>query len=282
MNRGAVFAGDIGPFYRRTYTVMGDAVNLAARLMAQLEPAGPAESTRPVTCSTRSKTTFETTELEPFRVKGRSEPVRAWSVGRAQGSRTRPAEEQRLPLTGRNAELGVIRKAFASARSGEGRLVDVVGEAGIGKTRLLEALRDAAAGFRKLHATCEAYTASTPYAVWRELLRESMGFGRDDADTDIAERLRGEVAASAPDLMPWLPLIAIASASRSNPRRKSTCLPRRTDGPGCRRWSGNFSRPSCLNARWSRSRTRTTWTRLRRIFSRISPARSAPARGFSP
>ena len=209
VNRGAVFAGDIGPFYRRTYTVMGDAVNLAARLMAQLEPAVPAAIYATGDVLARSKTTFETTELEPFTVKGKSEPVRAWSVGRAQGSRTRPAEEQRLPLTGRNAELGVIRKAFTSARSGEGRLVDVVGEAGVGKTRLLEALRDAAAGFRKLHASCEAYTASTPYAVWRELLRESMGFGRDDADTDIAERLRGEVAARAPDLMPWLPLIAI-------------------------------------------------------------------------
>ncbi len=209
VNRGPVFAGDIGPFYRRTYTVMGDAVNLAARLMAQLEPAVPAAIYATGDVLARSKTTFETTELEAFTVKGKSEPVRAWSVGRAQGSRTRPAEEQRLPLTGRNAELGVIRKAFTSARSGEGRLVDVVGEAGVGKTRLLEALRDAAAGFRKLHASCEAYTASTPYAVWRELLRESMGFGRDDADTDIAERLRGEVAARAPDLMPWFPLIAI-------------------------------------------------------------------------
>ena len=115
---------------------------------------------------------------------------------------------QRLPLTGRNAELGVIRKAFASARSGAGRLIEVIGDAGIGKTRLLEALRDGAAGFNKQHATCEAYTSSIPYVVWRELLREMLGFGRDTPSADIVERIRAEVAAKAPDLTPWLPLLA--------------------------------------------------------------------------
>jgi class 3 adenylate cyclase len=63
VNRGAVFAGDIGPSYRRTYTVMGDAVNLAARIMAKAEP-GQVYATADVL--ERSNTTFDTTELEPF------------------------------------------------------------------------------------------------------------------------------------------------------------------------------------------------------------------------
>lgn len=207
VHRGAVFAGDIGPPYRRTYTVMGDAVNLTARLMAKAEP-GQIYATGDVL--ERSTTQFETTKLEPFGVKGKTEPVQAWSVGRAQSSTARQVSSQRLPLTGRNVEMGVIRKAFASARSGAGRLIEIVGDSGIGKTRLLEALRDAAAGLNKQHATCEAYTASTPYAVWRELLREYMKFGRDDPETVIAERLREEVIKHAPDLAPWVPLIAIA------------------------------------------------------------------------
>ncbi len=114
---------------------------------------------------------------------------------------------QKLPLTGRNVELGVIRKAFTSARSGSGRLIELVGDSGIGKTRLLEALRDAAAGFNKQQATCEAYTASIPYVVWRELLREMLGFGRDIPEAEVQERVRAEVAAKAPDLEPWLPLL---------------------------------------------------------------------------
>jgi class 3 adenylate cyclase/tetratricopeptide (TPR) repeat protein len=204
-HRGAVFAGDIGPAYRRTYTVMGDAVNLTARLMAKAEP-GSILATADIL--DRSETQFETTRLEPFMVKGKAAPVEAWSVGPAKGSKTRQVSLQKLPLTGRNAELGAIRKAFVSAKGGAGRLIEVVGEAGMGKTRLLEALRDAAAGFRKLQVACEAYTSSTPYAVWREFMRELMEFGRDDPDTAIIDRARTEIASHAPELDAWLPLIA--------------------------------------------------------------------------
>ena len=220
-HRGAVFAGDIGPAYRRTYTVMGDAVNLTARLMAKAD-AGSIYATADLL--DRSDTHFDTVRLEPFSVKGKAAPVQAWSVGAAKGSKTRHVSLQKLPLTGRNAELGVIRKAFVSARGGAGRLIDVVGEAGMGKSRLLEALRDAATGFRKIEATCEAYTASTPYAVWRELLRELMEFGRDDPDTAVVERVRGELAAKAPELMPWLPLIAMTLGIELEPTPEMAML----------------------------------------------------------
>jgi len=207
VNRGAVFAGDIGPVYRRTYTVMGDAVNLAARLMAKAEPGLIYASADVLD---RSNTLFETTELEPFSVKGKAQPIRAWTVGRARGSRTRQVALQALPLIGRAAELGVMRDALAGARSGMGRLIEIVGESGIGKTRLLQALRDETTGFRQFHVVCEAYTASLPYSVWRELLRGMLGFGRDDSDAVVAQRLCEAVTAQAPDLAPWLPLIGIA------------------------------------------------------------------------
>ena len=86
VHRGAVFAGDIGPAYRRSYTVMGDAVNLTARLMAKAEP-GHIYATADIL--DRATTLFASTKLEPFAVKGKAEPVQAWSVGRAEGSRTR-------------------------------------------------------------------------------------------------------------------------------------------------------------------------------------------------
>lgn len=207
VHRGAVFAGDIGPSYRRTYTVMGDAVNLAARLMAKAA-RGTIYATADVL--DRSNTLFETTAIEPFAVKGKAEPVKAWSVGRATGSRTRQVTQQRLPLTGRNAELAVVRKALAGARGGNGQLVEVVGEAGIGKTRLLEAMHDAAMGYRKIRATCEAYTSTTPYAVWHELLREVLELGRDESDEAVEQRLRDVAAVRAPELAPWIPLVGAA------------------------------------------------------------------------
>ena len=88
------------------------------------------------------------------------------------------------------------------------------GEPGVGKTRLLEAMRDAAIGFKKLHNTCEAYTSSTPYAVWRELLREMLEIPRDAPDADVEAALRAVVAEKAPDLEPWLPLVATAFGLR--------------------------------------------------------------------
>ncbi|MFO1303254.1 MAG: adenylate/guanylate cyclase domain-containing protein [Burkholderiales bacterium] len=207
VNRGAIFAGDIGPFYRRTYTVMGDVVNLAARLMAKA-PVGRIYATADVL--DRSNTLFGTTALAPFMVKGKSKPIAAWDVGDAMGSRTRQSTLEVLPLTGRDAEIATLREALSEARAGKGHAFEIVGEAGVGKSRLVNAVRDEAGDFTRLHAVCEAYTASKPYAVWQELLRELNGIARDMPEDAVAERLRSIVAERTPALMPWLPLIAIA------------------------------------------------------------------------
>jgi len=207
INKGPVFSGEIGPDYRRTYTVMGDAVNLAARAMAKAEP-GQVLATAGVLDASRTR--FDLVELEPFHVKGKAKPVHAWSVGPPIGSRAREESLVDLPLVGRDEELEVLRTALESARDGRATLVDIVGEQGIGKSRLLKQLHEDAEGFTTLHATCEAYSASTAYAVWRELLRELLGIGWEDPDHVVAERLLVEVAHRTPDLTPWVPLIAVA------------------------------------------------------------------------
>jgi class 3 adenylate cyclase/tetratricopeptide (TPR) repeat protein len=207
VNRGAIFAGDIGPFYRRTYTVMGDVVNLAARLMAKAPP-GRVYATAEVL--DRSNTVFEASALEPFTVKGKARPVTAWDVGKATGSRTLHGTLQALPLTGRDGEIAVLREALAAAREGHGHAFEIVGEAGVGKSRLASALREEATGVLCLHAVCEAYTASTPYAVWQEVLRELVGIARGETEEAVAARVRDIVATRCPELLPWLPLVAIA------------------------------------------------------------------------
>jgi class 3 adenylate cyclase/tetratricopeptide (TPR) repeat protein len=206
VNRGPVFAGDVGPPYRRTYTVMGDAVNLAARLMAK---AGPGELYATSDVLDVSATRFDTTELEPFSVKGKARPVKAWSVGPAIGSRRRDAESRRYPLLGRADELGVLLDAAASATAGRGRFVDLAGEAGIGKTRLMEEMRERVSGLTVFHATADAYRAATPYSVWRELMRQALDLAWEAPDDVVIERLLDVIARVDADLEPWLPLLAV-------------------------------------------------------------------------
>ena len=115
INRGHVFAGDFGPSFRRTFSVKGDAINLAARVMGKAAP-GQALATTEVVA--RSQTVFRTTELPPFMVKGKSKPVRAVAIGELIG--TRSEERVALPLVGRTDEMAVLGDALDDVRAGRG------------------------------------------------------------------------------------------------------------------------------------------------------------------
>jgi len=204
VNRGHVFAGDIGPPYRRTYTVMGDAVNLAARVMAKAEP-GRILATESVV--QHSRTSFQTTPLEPFMVKGKSQPVVALEVGAVAGAR-KAESDVRLPLAGRDAEMAALRAALDDARCRDGRLVQLSGEPGIGKSRLVEEVAALAPEALKISVQCELYESSTPYFPFRAILRGVMGIAPDDGEDAAADTLTSLVGAVAPALMPWAPLLA--------------------------------------------------------------------------
>jgi class 3 adenylate cyclase/tetratricopeptide (TPR) repeat protein len=202
VNRGRIFVGDFGPDYRRTYTVTGDAVNLAARLMAKAEP-GEILATDDVL--TRSRTAFQTVPLEPFQAKGKTEPVYAFLVG---GTQTREERMAATPLVGREQELEVLLDAFASASAYSGRLVEVVAEPGMGKSRLIEELRVRSTPVHAFSTQCDEYEASTPYHAFRGLLRGLLELEGEVVEGD-ARALRARVEASAPHLLPLLPLLGV-------------------------------------------------------------------------
>jgi class 3 adenylate cyclase/tetratricopeptide (TPR) repeat protein len=201
VNRGDVFVGDIGPAYRRTYTVMGDTVNLAARLMAKATP-GEVVATQGVLA--RSRARFEAVALEPFMVKGKAKPVHAFRVERLAGASV--AVDAAFPLVGRDDELAILLGALQEASNGRGSVLEVVGEPGLGKSRLVEELRSRAGEALQLASACETYESSTPYYPFRRVMRGLLGLAPERGDGD-AHRVLEATERAAPALVPWAPLV---------------------------------------------------------------------------
>lgn len=202
VNVGRVFTGDLGPAYRRTYSVKGDAVNLAARLTAK---AGPGELLATAAVLDQSARAYRTSPVAPFRVKGKSAPVQAFSVaGRARWA----ALVADGPLVGRDVEVAALRSALGSLEQGQGGIVELAGEPGIGKSRLLGELLTMAGPTRSVVVRCDPYGSSTPYAAAGTLLRELIGVPGEATPGTAVGPLAGAVRRHRPELLPLLPLLA--------------------------------------------------------------------------
>lgn len=206
VNFGAVFSGDFGPAFRRTYLVKDDAINLAARLVAKAEP-GQILTTDVVL--THSRNRFLTRALPPFAVKGKAKPIAAYVVGPvgAAGGAGSAATASGSPMVGRQHETDVLMQALGSARRRRGGLVQVLGDAGIRKSRLLAELAGTAEGMVVLSMQCDEYESSTPYHPFRVLLRNLLGTPATSDVVAVHRRLSTRVQANASELMPWLPLL---------------------------------------------------------------------------
>ena len=204
VHRGPAFSGDIGASTRRTYAVMGDTVNLAARLTARAEP-GEILATAEVL--ERSPTRFETAP-QPFLVKGKERAITAYSVGVVTGV-VEEERAQELPIIGREQELAELEAAVAAARLRQGQVAELVGEPGIGKSRLVEELKTMTVGFTQLVARCDQYGMSVPYLPFRSLLRPLAGITDAESAAEAGARLKPWIEAVMPEFAPWLPLLAI-------------------------------------------------------------------------
>lgn len=197
INRGPVYAGDVGAPHRRQYTVMGDAVNLSARLMSHSEMGG-ALTTRELARAVGSS--FICEDLAPIRVKGKEHPIAVCSL-RSQTDVHVPRTRTDAPLTGRKDELARMRAALATASRGTGQAVLLQGEAGMGKSRLADELvHDADAhGWRLLQTACYRHTKATPYAPWLPLLGQLLCVDGGMTDRERRTRVRDAVRQLAPE-----------------------------------------------------------------------------------
>lgn len=171
-HRGLVFAGSVGPSYRRSYTLMGDVVNTAARVMAHAQP-GQVLATRPVLDRTRSG--FATRSLPAFTAKGKSRMLAPFEVGAAVSGSGSADEAGGGVFVGRAAELAALLDVLRA-----GGAVEVAGEPGVGKTRLVAEARSRVVdelGGADVVLRGDRYSAGVPYLPFRPVLRAALGTG---------------------------------------------------------------------------------------------------------
>jgi class 3 adenylate cyclase/predicted ATPase len=203
INRGHVFVGEIGTEFRATYTIMGDTVNLAARLMAA---APPGEVYASPSALDLSLTLFDTTPLPPFHVKGKEQPVQAYAVGAETGSR-RSHGGSELPFVGRREELDELDSIVDTLYAGTGDAVAIVGERGAGKSRLVDEILPELSRAVRVDIRAEPYGTRTPYRPLRDPVRRLLGIERDDT-ASMARSLEAAVSRIAPERASLVPLLA--------------------------------------------------------------------------
>ena len=208
INTGLVVVGSIGSDLRMDYTALGDTTNVAARLQQAADPG------RIVISEVTHRLVsgyFHTRPLGQLLLKGKTDPVDAWEVIAGRVARTRLEIEAERGLTsfvGRERELQLLSQCFEKAKAGHGQVVFVVGEPGIGKSRLLlEFRRRLGDEATWLEGRTMSFGRSIAFHPLIDLLKRNFRIEEGDVESTIIKKVDAGVLRLGEDLRPSLPYL---------------------------------------------------------------------------
>jgi class 3 adenylate cyclase/tetratricopeptide (TPR) repeat protein len=207
---GRARSGTVGHPHRKAFTCLGDAVNLAARLMTSA-PVGGIYVSDTVRAATDA---FAWKSLAPLSVKGKARPIAVSALLATAAARARPVRRAGPAMVGRKAELASMLAKLDEALAQRGQIVSVCAEAGMGKSRLLAEFarqarrRDVAVAIGE----CQAYGVNASYFVWRSVWSTLFGIDARAAADDRVRALEAGLRGIDASLLARAPLLSAVLA----------------------------------------------------------------------
>lgn len=183
INTGQVMTGVIGSRFSRDYTVMGDTVNIASRLE---EKANKGEILVSERTYKAAQTVGRFKKLAPMKVKGKEELVEVYKV---LGLERQPTPKILSKFVGRDKELNILEKAIGELKEGKSGIIFILGEAGFGKTRLIEELKIRNQNISWIEARLLSYGKNISYLASLELLRKIYEIDESDSISNIRKKI---------------------------------------------------------------------------------------------